>query len=324
MLGDLGGTVLISNELPRLIDSAGALAGRLILLRLTRTFYGREDTTLFEKLIAELPGILLWTIAGWQRLHERGRFVQPATGLDLVEEMENLSSPVGEFLKDRCIVEPGRDRPPSPPGPLHAGRVNTTNRKELLVSKKKPKDSWTQLENRFEAMLADHVRDATGQVERANAAIVDANRAYEQARETLLDAAGRIPGLAEALETLERAAEEGELARLQVQLRKEQLRRARQRLKHFHAARARAAREVCLECGATPVLARVRIESPTIIPSGSQARATYWLCRSCAAEITRDLTDRTREQFQVSPHTAPIPSSPKRSPKRSATRRARE
>ena len=50
--------VLISNELPRLRDASGALASRLILLRFTRSFYGREDVGLFDRLSRELPGIL--------------------------------------------------------------------------------------------------------------------------------------------------------------------------------------------------------------------------------------------------------------------------
>jgi len=54
--------VLISNELPRLRDASGALASRLILLGFTRSFYGREDTGLFDRLRRELPGILLWAI----------------------------------------------------------------------------------------------------------------------------------------------------------------------------------------------------------------------------------------------------------------------
>ena len=41
--------VLISNELPRLRDVSGALAGRLIILRFIRSFYGQEDTDLFER-----------------------------------------------------------------------------------------------------------------------------------------------------------------------------------------------------------------------------------------------------------------------------------
>jgi len=56
--------VLISNELPRLTDSSGALASRLIVLRLTESWYGRENTKLTSELLAELPGILLWAIEG--------------------------------------------------------------------------------------------------------------------------------------------------------------------------------------------------------------------------------------------------------------------
>src|SRR6516165_7424462 len=50
--------VILSNELPRLADASGALAGRFIVLVLVNSFYGREDLGLFDRLIAELPGIL--------------------------------------------------------------------------------------------------------------------------------------------------------------------------------------------------------------------------------------------------------------------------
>ncbi len=99
--------VIISNELPRLGDASGALAGRLILLRFVKTFYGREDHSLTERLLTELPGILLWAIEGWKRLQLRGRFIQSATGAELVNEMEDLSSPVGAFVRDKCRTGPG-------------------------------------------------------------------------------------------------------------------------------------------------------------------------------------------------------------------------
>ena len=98
--------VLISNELPRLRDVSGALAGRLIILRFTRSFYGHEDTALFDRLRPELPGILRWAIAGWERLNRRGRFVQPRSARELVATMDELASPIAAFLRDRCVVEP--------------------------------------------------------------------------------------------------------------------------------------------------------------------------------------------------------------------------
>jgi putative DNA primase/helicase len=99
--------VILTNELPRLSDPSGALVGRLILLRQTRSWYGQEDTTLTARLLAELPGILLWSVEGWRRLHERGRFEQPESGKKLVADMEDLSSPIGAFLRECCNVGPG-------------------------------------------------------------------------------------------------------------------------------------------------------------------------------------------------------------------------
>jgi putative DNA primase/helicase len=98
--------VLISNELPRLRDASGALAGRLVILRFTHSFYGREDMALFDRLRPELPGILRWAIGGWERLRMRGRFTQPGSGRELLATMDELASPITAFLRDRCVVEP--------------------------------------------------------------------------------------------------------------------------------------------------------------------------------------------------------------------------
>jgi putative DNA primase/helicase len=99
--------VILTNELPRLNDQSGALVGRLILLRQTLSWFGKEDMTLTDQLLKELPGILLWSIEGWKRLQARGYFVQPKSGLELVGEMEDLSSPVGAFVRECCEVGPG-------------------------------------------------------------------------------------------------------------------------------------------------------------------------------------------------------------------------
>ena len=95
---------IISNEMPRLSDPSGALVSRMILLPLTRSWYGREDTHLSERLLAERPGILLWAIEGLRRLRERGHFVQPASGREMIGELEDLSSPIGAFIRDLCVV----------------------------------------------------------------------------------------------------------------------------------------------------------------------------------------------------------------------------
>jgi putative DNA primase/helicase len=98
--------MFLTNELPRMSDASGALAGRFVILRLTHSSYGQEDTTLTEQLMQELPGILQWAIEGLKRLRKRGRFVQPQSVADAVQEMEDLSSPVGAFVRDCCVLGP--------------------------------------------------------------------------------------------------------------------------------------------------------------------------------------------------------------------------
>jgi putative DNA primase/helicase len=98
---------IMSNELPRLPDQAGALVGRYLLLRFTESFYGKEDHQLGDKLAAELPSILLWAIEGWKRLRARGHFVQPKSGQGDLDTVADLSSPVGAYARERIKLKPG-------------------------------------------------------------------------------------------------------------------------------------------------------------------------------------------------------------------------
>ena len=100
----LSGSSSISNELPRLADTSGALASRFIVIRLVKSFYGREDQRLTERLILELPGILNWAIEGLRRA--RGYFVQPASAAEAVQELEDSASPIGAFLREMCVIKP--------------------------------------------------------------------------------------------------------------------------------------------------------------------------------------------------------------------------
>ncbi|TWT47185.1 phage/plasmid primase, P4 family [Botrimarina hoheduenensis] len=96
--------MFLTNEFPRFSDASGALAGRFMILHLTQSFYGREDTGLTKRLLDELPGILNWAIEGWKRLRERGHFVMPASGVEAMRELEELSSPVKAFVRGHCLI----------------------------------------------------------------------------------------------------------------------------------------------------------------------------------------------------------------------------
>jgi putative DNA primase/helicase len=98
--------VILSNELPRLPDQAGALASRYLVLRFTESFIGREDKQLDAKLHAERPGIVLKAIDGWKRLRDRGHFIQPKSGESDCNQLRDISSPVGAYVRDRLIIDP--------------------------------------------------------------------------------------------------------------------------------------------------------------------------------------------------------------------------
>jgi putative DNA primase/helicase len=105
--------LLISNETPRLHDSSGALASRLVIITMATSFYGREDPRLTDTLLGELPGILTWALDGLDRLNARGHFVQPKAAVEIQRELEDLGSPVGAFVRDCCVVGPGHSAPVS-------------------------------------------------------------------------------------------------------------------------------------------------------------------------------------------------------------------
>src|SRR5262249_26300092 len=101
--GRLGARFLIlTNELPRLADTSGALASRFVTLIMTKSFYGREDLGLPTRLSGELPSIFNWALEGRDRLTRRGYFVQPRSSSDVARELEDLGSPIAAFLRDEC------------------------------------------------------------------------------------------------------------------------------------------------------------------------------------------------------------------------------
>lgn len=98
--------LFLTNELPGFFDVSGALASRFVMLRLRKSYLGREDRTLLDRLLTELPGILLWALEGLDRLRDRGRFLQPQSSQDLVEDLHEMTSQVSEFIRQKCELSP--------------------------------------------------------------------------------------------------------------------------------------------------------------------------------------------------------------------------
>jgi putative DNA primase/helicase len=101
--GQLGTRFMImSNKVPALLDSSGAIASRFLVLQLTSSWFGREDRELEARLMAELPGILFWALDGMFELEGAAQFAAPESAAEAHESMEGLSSPHSTFVSEMC------------------------------------------------------------------------------------------------------------------------------------------------------------------------------------------------------------------------------
>ena len=98
--------LILGNDIPKFrgTDEAGAFAARMILIPMNQSFLGKEDWDLTEKLLKERAGILIWAMEGWRRLKARGRFIQPASGMPLVQKLRASTSTIGSFILECCIL----------------------------------------------------------------------------------------------------------------------------------------------------------------------------------------------------------------------------
>ena len=99
--------VLASNELPAFTDSSAALANRFMLFSFTQSFLGREDHGLTNRLLKELPAIVLWALDGLERLQERGYLLRPQSAEGLAEDLVEQTSPMRSFVGEKCVVGEG-------------------------------------------------------------------------------------------------------------------------------------------------------------------------------------------------------------------------
>jgi putative DNA primase/helicase len=92
--------------LPRLGDASTAVVGRILPLLLTRSWLGKEDHGLEQRLHAELPAILNWALDGLERLVENGgRFTRLPSAEEAIIAMRDLASPVAAFVREECEIK---------------------------------------------------------------------------------------------------------------------------------------------------------------------------------------------------------------------------
>lgn len=103
--------LLVSNERPAFRDPSGALMRRLMLLETHATVSPeRRSAALFDELVAQMPGIIQWSLVGLARLRRRQRegrlggsaFTVPVSTLSELEEVARSQSEIMAFVEDRC------------------------------------------------------------------------------------------------------------------------------------------------------------------------------------------------------------------------------
>ncbi|MDB5350511.1 MAG: hypothetical protein JWN86_1758 [Planctomycetota bacterium] len=101
--------MLSCNEIPKLPDTSGAVADRLMVLPFQLSVpEDQRDPNLAAKLIGEIVGINIWAIGGLARLRKSG-FTTSEQMAKHVNEVRKDGSTVLGFLQERCYVASSLD-----------------------------------------------------------------------------------------------------------------------------------------------------------------------------------------------------------------------
>ena len=99
--------VFAGNRLPRILDNSDGPFRRLLPIAFKRQFFEEDpdcDTSLLEKLLAELPDIFQWALVGLHRLWTQGRFTDCDETRNLLIEHRRANNPVLCFVEDECDI----------------------------------------------------------------------------------------------------------------------------------------------------------------------------------------------------------------------------
>jgi len=94
-----------ANKIPPSVDRTTGYLDRWIVVKFPRNFSGREDPSLKDRLTEpqELEGVLVWAMAGLQRIMARGRFALPGSVQAAMDEFAAVVDPVRGFLKECAL-----------------------------------------------------------------------------------------------------------------------------------------------------------------------------------------------------------------------------
>ena len=99
------------NSLPSFQDDTLAFEIRVCVVRFDKSYVGKEDFTLPGKLYKDAADgkLINWALRGLKSLHNRGRFIEPDKGKQVLKSFRELASPKIHFLSS--CVERDNDGP---------------------------------------------------------------------------------------------------------------------------------------------------------------------------------------------------------------------
>lgn len=98
--------VLMSNDIQQFSDGSNAITERFIVIKMSKSFLGREDNTLKRRIEAEAAGIFNWALDGLDDLNESGSLHQPKSGLEYKDLMQSETMEA-EFVRRRLEIGGG-------------------------------------------------------------------------------------------------------------------------------------------------------------------------------------------------------------------------
>lgn len=92
------------NEVPDNLEDGRALATRLLVVSFRKSYEGREDVHLEQKLVSEVQGIFNWSLKGLLRLLKTGKFTVSQLGESVRKDIVDRNSPIHGFVSSVCAL----------------------------------------------------------------------------------------------------------------------------------------------------------------------------------------------------------------------------
>lgn len=98
----------VCNRMPPFLNDENALTNRMIVFPFWKSFEGREDFSLLERLEAEVQGVLNWSLVGARRLLRGEKLAMSSKGREALQEIHESLDSVHGYIAE-CLQDTGHE-----------------------------------------------------------------------------------------------------------------------------------------------------------------------------------------------------------------------